>query len=122
MLVLFDAFYIIHFYFIKGAVVQQQQTQPKRDSSRRSWSPRGSICTTPLAEETEADRFRFWEEAQSLTVDRWKAGHVLAWFEFGLGMSRYLSACAENIKSGKVSKLHFTVLYGSLIVSLIFLF
>ncbi|XP_057373112.1 kazrin-like isoform X3 [Daphnia carinata] len=74
---------------------------PQRDS-RRSWSPRSSLCTTPLTEETVADRFRFWDEAQSWAVERWKAGHVLAWLEFGMGMGRYLSACAENIKSGRV--------------------
>jgi len=55
-----------------------------------------------LSEETVADRFRFWDEAQNLAVERWKAGHVLAWLEFGLGMGRFLSACANNIKSGKV--------------------
>lgn len=49
-----------------------------------------------------ADRFRFWDEAQSWAVERWKAGHVLAWLEFGMGMARYLPACAENIKSGRV--------------------
>ncbi|XP_046635868.1 kazrin-like isoform X1 [Daphnia pulicaria] len=73
----------------------------ERDS-RRSWSPRSSLCTTPLTEETVADRFRFWDEAQSWAVERWKAGHVLAWLEFGMGMARYLPACAENIKSGRV--------------------
>ncbi|KAI9565476.1 hypothetical protein GHT06_009268 [Daphnia sinensis] len=74
---------------------------PQRDS-RRSWSPRSSLCTTPLTEETVADRFRFWDEAQCWAVERWKAGHVLAWLEFGMGMGRYLPACAENIKSGRV--------------------
>ena len=77
-------------------------TGPTQRDSRRSWSPRSSLCTTPLTEETVADRFRFWDEAQSWAVERWKAGHVLAWLEFGMGMGRYLSACAENIKSGKV--------------------
>ena len=37
-----------------------------------------------------------------MPVQHWKAGHVLSWMEFGLGMGRYLAACAENIKSGKV--------------------
>lgn len=69
---------------------------------RRSWSPRGSLCTTPLTEETATDRFRYWDEAQSLSVDHWKAGHVLAWLEFGLGMGHYISTWAGNIKSGKV--------------------
>ena len=72
--------------------------------SCRSWSPHGSLCTTPLAEESGgADRLRYWDEAQSLTVERWKAAHVLAWMEFGLGMAAYLPACTENIKSGKVN-------------------
>nr|CAH0106145.1 unnamed protein product [Daphnia galeata] len=75
---------------------------PRERDSRRSWSPRSSLCTTPLTEETVADRFRFWDEAQSWAVERWKAGHVLAWLEFGMGMGRYLPACAENIKSGRV--------------------
>jgi hypothetical protein len=70
---------------------------------RRSWSPRDSLCTTPLTEETVADRFRYWDEAQSLMVEQWKAGHVLAWLEFGLGMGHYISTWAGNIKSGKAS-------------------
>ena len=79
-----------------------KQGPPRERDSRRSWSPRSSLCTTPLTEETVADRFRFWDEAQSWAVERWKAGHVLAWLEFGMGMGRYLPACAENIKSGRV--------------------
>ena len=35
-------------------------------------------------------------------MDKWKAGHVLAWMEFSLGMGQYVSTCAGNIKSGKV--------------------
>lgn len=96
------SFFLWHSITVINLHISHLQGPAQQRDSRRSWSPRSSLCTTPLTEETIAERFRFWDEAQSWAVERWKSGHVLAWLEFGLGMGRYLSVCAENIKSGKV--------------------
>lgn len=65
----------------------------------RSWSP--------LTEEGYAEKLRLLREASSVPMDRWRAPTVLAWLEVALGMPQYGARCAENIKSGKVTKRHF---------------
>lgn len=62
----------------------------------RSWSP--------LTEEGYAEKLRLLREASSIPMDRWRAPTVLAWLEVALGMPQYGARCAENIKSGKVSR------------------
>uniref|UniRef100_T1IL73 SAM domain-containing protein n=1 Tax=Strigamia maritima TaxID=126957 RepID=T1IL73_STRMM len=72
------------------------------DDKRSSWSPYTSLCASPLAEESYAEKLRLLEEAQNVPIERWKALAVVAWLELSLGMPQYSLACAENIKSGKI--------------------
>lgn len=65
--------------------------------SYRSWSP--------LTEEGYAEKLRLLREASSIPMERWRAPTVLAWLEVALGMPQYGARCAENVKSGKVTKL-----------------
>ncbi|XP_015175792.1 PREDICTED: kazrin isoform X8 [Polistes dominula] len=61
----------------------------------RAWS-------SPLTEESYAEKLRLLREAASVPMERWRAPTVLAWLEVALGMPQYGPRCAENIKSGKV--------------------
>lgn len=79
----------------------QGQEQPQQAAAQRcSWSPQGSLCASPVAE--DADKLRLLEEAQGTPMERWKAPTVLAWLEVALSMPQYGTMCMENIKSGKI--------------------
>lgn len=57
-----------------------------------------------LSHENYEDKLRTIAEAKELPVGQWKANHVLSWLELDMNMTAYGSACADNIKSGKVGR------------------
>lgn len=77
--------------------------------SESAWSPRSSICTSPLREGLEglgggySEKLRLLEEAQQTPLEQWRAPTIQAWLELSLGMPQYAVIVAENVKSGKVS-------------------
>ncbi|XP_060519601.1 kazrin isoform X2 [Cylas formicarius] len=79
-----------------------QETSEHGYEPYRSWSP--------LTEEGYAEKLRLLREASSIPMERWRAPTVLAWLEVALGMPQYGARCAENIKSGKISRLNGQVL------------
>ncbi|CAG0881282.1 unnamed protein product, partial [Cyprideis torosa] len=86
------------------------ETAPFTDtgSDRQSWSPRSSICTSPLREGLEglgggySEKLHLLEEAQQTPLELWRAPTIQAWMELSLGMPQYAVIVAENVKSGKV--------------------
>ncbi|XP_064460949.1 kazrin-like isoform X2 [Ornithodoros turicata] len=80
--------------------MQGQDQSQQGVAQQCSWSPQGSLCASPVAE--DADKLRLLEEAQGTPMERWKAPTVLAWLEVVLAMPQYGAMCMENIKSGKI--------------------
>lgn len=56
-----------------------------------------------LSQENYEEKLKTVGEAKELTVKQWRANHVLSWLELEMNMTNYGSACADNIKSGKVA-------------------
>ncbi|XP_043229620.1 liprin-alpha-1-like isoform X6 [Amphibalanus amphitrite] len=81
---------------------QRKQLHMGSHTNDDSWSPHSSLCSSPLTDESYAEKLRLLEEAQQLPMERWKASMVLAWLQVTLGMPQYGPACAENVRSGKV--------------------
>ncbi|CAG0909793.1 unnamed protein product, partial [Darwinula stevensoni] len=69
-------------------------------SERQSWSPRSSLCASPLREDNYSEKLRLLEEAQRIPMEQWRAGTLQAWLELSLGMPQYAVIVAENVKSG----------------------
>ncbi|KAF0302318.1 Kazrin-A [Amphibalanus amphitrite] len=80
---------------------QRKQLHMGSHTNDDSWSPHSSLCSSPLTDESYAEKLRLLEEAQQLPMERWKASMVLAWLQVTLGMPQYGPACAENVRSGK---------------------
>ena len=53
--------------------------------------------------EEQVDRLQQVELVRTTPMSHWKAGTVQAWLEVVMAMPMYGKACAENVKSGKVS-------------------
>ncbi|XP_037089406.1 kazrin-like [Pollicipes pollicipes] len=81
---------------------QRKQLHMGAHTNDETWSPHSSLCSSPLTDESYAEKLRLLEEAQQLPMERWKASMVLAWLQVTLGMPQYGPACAENVRSGKV--------------------
>lgn len=72
------------------------------EGNRTSWSPKSSVTSSPLSEESYMQKLRLLEEARGTPMEHWRASTVLAWLEITMDMTKYGPRCAENIKSGKV--------------------
>ncbi|CAL1299325.1 unnamed protein product [Larinioides sclopetarius] len=72
------------------------------ENQRSSWSPKESVCSSPLSEESYVQKLRLLEETHGTPMQHWRAATVLAWLEITMDMPQYGAACAENIKSGKL--------------------
>ncbi|GFU22358.1 hypothetical protein NPIL_212952 [Nephila pilipes] len=72
------------------------------ENHRSSWSPKESVCSSPLNEESYVQKLRLLEETHGTPMQHWRAATVLAWLEITMDMPQYGAACAENIKSGKL--------------------
>lgn len=72
------------------------------ESNRSSWSPKESVCSSPMNEESYVQKLRLLEETHGTPMQHWRAATVLAWLEITMDMPQYGGLCAENIKSGKV--------------------
>lgn len=57
---------------------------------------------SPSDGEEQLDRLQQAELTRNTCMSLWRAGAVRAWLEVVMGMPMYISACSENVKSGKV--------------------
>ncbi|XP_076315216.1 kazrin-like isoform X2 [Tachypleus tridentatus] len=65
-------------------------------------SPQSNVCISPITEDVYAEKVKLLEDAQGISMEKWKAATVRAWIEISLGMPQYGAMCAENVKSGKI--------------------